>query len=102
MRKEAKHVKGILDGILSKLETSTRKGNAVSEAWAEAADEKTRAHARPVSIKNGVLTVVVQDSVWLYKLLLEKQKLLEKFNEKYAGRKKAADMRFRVGASEFS
>lgn len=102
MKKEARHVKGILDGILSKLETGKRKGNAVSEAWMKAAGEETRAHARPVNIKNGVLTVVVQDSVWLYKLLLEKRKLLERFNENYPGRKKAADMRFRVGASEFS
>lgn len=101
MKKETRHVRSILDGLISKLETGAKKGNAITEAWNGAADEETKAHARAVSLKGGVLTVVVQDSVWLYKMLLEKKKILGKFNDNYSGRKKAAEIKFRVGASEF-
>ena len=101
MKRDARHVRSILDGLISKLETGAKKGNAILDAWNASADETTRAHARAVSLKGGVLTVVVQDSVWLYKLLLEKKSVLNRFNDNYSGRKKAAEMRLRVGASEF-
>lgn len=100
-RKEAKHVRSILGDILSRLETNAKKGSSVGEAWHAATDDQTRAHARAISLKNNVLTVVVRDSVWLYKMMLEKKSLLERFNGNYKGRKKAADIKFRVGASEF-
>ncbi|MEA3488741.1 MAG: DUF721 domain-containing protein [Candidatus Omnitrophota bacterium] len=99
MRKRGtKHVKGILDGLLRKWEKGTvRKGDAVRSAWAAAAGEKDRQHARPVNLKNGVLMVIVENSSWLYKFTLERRDLLEKFNESYTGRKKAQDIRFRIG-----
>lgn len=101
MKREAKHVRSVLDGLISKLETGAKKGNAVLEAWNASIDEKTRMHARAVSLKGTVLTIVVQDSVWLHKLTMEKRNILRKFNENYSGRKKAAEARFRVGAAEF-
>lgn len=100
MKKETKHVRGILDGLLRKIESGAKKTTAVSEAWIEAADEETKAHARPVCLKNGIMTVAVENSVWMYKLMLEKKEIIRKFNEKYSGRKKATEIRFRVGAAE--
>ncbi|MDD3088562.1 MAG: DUF721 domain-containing protein [Candidatus Omnitrophica bacterium] len=97
MKKEARHVRGILGGILSRLEKGASKTNAISEAWCAAADEETRDHARPVSMKNGVLVVLVRDSVWLYKMTLNKKRMLKEFNDHYKGRKKALEIRFRVG-----
>lgn len=100
MKREAKHVRGILDELLRKIETGAKKTNAVSEAWRDAIDEEIRAHARPISMKNGVLMIAAQDSVWAYKLMLEKKEIIKKFNEKYTGRKKATEIRLRVGAAE--
>ena len=63
-----------------------------------ATSEEIREHARPASFKNGILLVIVANSAWLYKLSLEKKTTLEKFNEEYAGKRKAEDIRFRVGS----
>jgi predicted nucleic acid-binding Zn ribbon protein len=100
-RKDAKHVGGILDGLINKLEKGTvKKGNAIRIAWIAACGEETGKHARPVSLKNGVLMVIVDNSVWLYKLTLEKLDLKNKFNNVYTGRKKVDNIRFRVGSTD--
>ena len=98
MKRDAKHVKGIVEGLIQRWEQgAVKKTNAVMEAWCEAVEEKTKKHTRPVSLKNGVLMVIVENSSWLYKLTLEKKRTIEKFNEGYPGRKKVKDIRFRVG-----
>ena len=97
--KNARHVSGILDGLIARWETGTvKKGNAIRKAWRAASGEETSKHSRPVSLKNGVLMVIVEDSVWLYKLTLEKFTIKNKFNNTYTGRNKANDIRFRVGS----
>ena len=101
MRKnDARHMRGIIDGLLQKLEKGAVKGGAVFRAWEAATGEEARAHARPVSLKKGKLMVIVENSPWLYKLTLEKRGILKKFNEQYTGRKKADDIRFRIGDPE--
>ncbi|RKY42162.1 MAG: hypothetical protein DRP85_03880 [Candidatus Makaraimicrobium thalassicum] len=98
MRDRTRHIKGILDGLLGKWEKGTvKKGDAVRAAWAATAEEEARKHARPVNMKNGILMVIVESSSWLYKFTLEKKDILERFNENYKGRKKATDIRFRIG-----
>jgi predicted nucleic acid-binding Zn ribbon protein len=100
-RQDARHVKSIIENLLGQWEKrAVKRGDAVGKAWKDATTEETREHARPVSFKNGILMVIVENSSWLYKLTLEKRKMLEKFNEIYAGRKKAQDIRFRVGSME--
>jgi predicted nucleic acid-binding Zn ribbon protein len=95
------HVKGVLDGLLKKWEqTHVKKGGAVKEAWGYAVENSAKEHARPVSLKNGILMVVVEDTSWLYKLTLDKRNILARFNEKYSGRKKPKDIRFRIASLE--
>ncbi|NQT32114.1 MAG: DUF721 domain-containing protein [Candidatus Omnitrophica bacterium] len=97
--KDAKHVGGILDGLIRKWEQGTvKKGNAVMEAFSKAAEEETKKHAKPVSLKKGVLVVIVENSSWLYELTLKKREFLKKFNESYTGKIKAKDVRFRIGS----
>ena len=99
MEKNTRHVKGIVDGLLRKLENTTaKKANAVKKAWAESVTEDIKKHARPVSFKKGVIVVIVENSSWLYRLTLEKRDILDRFNEKYIGRKKAHDIRYRIGS----
>lgn len=98
-KKEAKHVRGIVDSLLKKWETGKlKKGNAVKEAWEKALEEEEKKHAHPLSLKKGVLMVIVEDSTWLYVLTLRKNKIIEKFNSSYTGRNKVFDIRFRVGS----
>ena len=101
MRKKTpheKHLKGIVNSLLRKWEKGiAKKGSAVIEAWSSAAGKNAEVHTRPVSLKKGILVVAVDNSTWLYKLTLEKKRILKKFNEKYTGRIKAKDIRFRIG-----
>ena len=98
-RSNARHIGKVLDGLLRKWEKGTvKKGDAVRTAWMAATKEETRKHARPISLKKGTLVVLVENSSWLYELTIEKKDILGKFNENYTGRKKAGDIRFRVGA----
>ncbi len=98
MKNDARHVRGIIDGLLARWQQGPqKKASAVIAAFSDAAGEEATKHARPVSLKNGILMVIVDNSPWLYKLTLEKKKILKKFNEKYTGKKKARDIRFRIG-----
>ncbi|MGB2601012.1 MAG: DUF721 domain-containing protein [Candidatus Omnitrophota bacterium] len=100
-RNGPRHVKGIIDGLIAKWEKgAVKKAGAIGTAWVAAVDVETKEHTRPVSFKNGTLVVLVEDSTWLYKLTLDKRVTIAKFNEKYSGRKKAKDIRFRVGSLE--
>ncbi|HPN72386.1 MAG TPA: DUF721 domain-containing protein [Candidatus Omnitrophota bacterium] len=93
------HVKQVLDGLIARWEKDrVKKGGAVAEAWAHAAGEDGKKHSKPVSLKNGTLVVLTEDSSWLYRFTLEKRTILSRFNEKYGGRKKPADIRFRIGS----
>ncbi|MFH1878712.1 MAG: DUF721 domain-containing protein [Candidatus Omnitrophota bacterium] len=95
---EEKHVKRVVDGLLLRWEKEIpKKGNAVLSAWEEAVNSGERGHSQPVSLKKGVLLIVVESSAWLYRLTIEKKKILEKFNKSYTGRKKAEEIRFRGG-----
>ena len=98
MKKQPGHVKGILDGLLSKWEKQTvKRANALFKAWVQVVPEKERIYTKPVSFKKGTLLVIVENSTMLYKLTLEKRIILKKINEAYVGRKKVADIRFRIG-----
>lgn len=96
--KAARHVGNIIEDLLHKWQAGpSKKADAVRTAWREAVEKEAKGHAAPVNFKRGILTVIVKDSVWLYKLTLEKKNILTRFNEHYAGRVKARDIRFRVG-----
>ena len=93
---------GILDGLIAKWEQGTvKKGNAVRMAWIAASGEETAKHTRPVSLKNGVLMIIVENSSWLYTLTMTKGAIMNKFNNVYTGRKKVNNIRFRVGSIDF-
>lgn len=100
-KRGAEGIKDVVGSFLKKLEGgAAKKGNAVVEAWQSVAGDSAKDHSQPVSFRRGKLVIVVENSVWLYKMTLEKRILLKKFNEKYEGRKKAEEIRFRVGVVE--
>ena len=100
-KKNTEHVRGLVSGIIGKLEKgSVKKANAVTDAWCRAVDDNVKGHAKPVSFKKGVLVVIVESAPWLYQLTFNKKKILEKFNSEYTGRNKGVDIRFRVGELE--
>ena len=100
MKRPAKRIDGVVSDLIQKWQTTKLgKADAVRGAWKKAAPEESQPHAQPVSFKYGVVMVIVENSSWLYRLTMEKRTILERFNENYTGRKKAVDIRFRVGES---
>lgn len=101
MRRGLTRVDDILKGLVERLEkTGLEKGNETRNAWAKAAGEEAVVHTQPLSFKKGVLMVIVENSVWLYKLTVEKKGIIKRFNEEYQGRQKLVELRFRVGEIE--
>jgi predicted nucleic acid-binding Zn ribbon protein len=99
MKKEPKRLGNVADSLIRKWKSrKAERGQAIKTAWAEATSEEEKKHAQVVNYRNGILTVIVENSPWLYKLTLEKRELLKKFNSRYTGRKKAQDIRFRIGS----
>ena len=95
--KTNKHVKEIVSGLLQKWEK--RSTNKIMKTWEEVAGEGAR-KTKPVKIDKGTMVVVVENSSVLYKMTMEKKKLIEEFNKKYVGKKKLKDIRYRVGVIE--
>ncbi|HOJ92101.1 MAG TPA: DUF721 domain-containing protein [Dictyoglomaceae bacterium] len=52
------------------------------EQWDKVVGETLALHTKPAYVKNGVLYVYVDSSVWVQELSLFKPKLMEKINEK--------------------
>lgn len=48
--------------------------------WDKIVTKKASRHARPLSIKNNTLIVVVNNSAWLHQLTLKKVQILKKIN----------------------
>jgi predicted nucleic acid-binding Zn ribbon protein len=98
-RNRSSHVRNIVEGLISKWDKETgKKGGAAREAWTYAVDEEIRKHTKPASLKKGTMLVIVEDTSWLYRLTLEKRNILARFNEKYTGRNKPSEIRFRIGS----
>ncbi|MGB2630379.1 MAG: DUF721 domain-containing protein [Candidatus Omnitrophota bacterium] len=98
-RRETKHLEGIVGDLLRKWKDGkVRRAGAVMTAWEAAVSGDLRIRMRLGNYRNGTLIVIVENSSWLYKLTLERKKILEKFNAHYTGRKKAKDIRFRIGS----
>ena len=100
--RQPRHLDDIVGSLLRKLEGgSGKKGSAVREAWMKAVGEVALGQTQPVSFKKGTLVVIVENSTWLYKLTMEKRKIIKIFNEHYSGRQKVENIRFRVGKTDF-
>jgi len=64
--------------------------------WDGVVGKKIAEHARPFSIKKGILLVMVTDSIWLQELEFKTEGIKEKLNSKLQ-RKAIKKIRFRVG-----
>jgi len=64
--------------------------------WDAVVGKKIAEHARPFSIKKGILLVMVTDSIWLQELEFKTEGIKERLNNKLQ-RKAIKKIRFRVG-----
>lgn len=73
-----------------------REALGVWPAWEEAVGPEIAAAAKPVSLRDGVLTVHVRHTVWTQELSLQKAALLRRIQRMPAGAD-VRDLRFKVG-----
>lgn len=74
-----------------------REALGVWPAWEEAVGPQVAAAARPVSLREGILTVHVKNTVWLQELHMQRATLLRRVRRVPAG-SAVKGLRFRVGA----
>ena len=79
-------LKGVIKGIAEK---QSSPANEVFRLFKASLASRERRHVKCSVLKNGVLTVNVDSSVWLYQLSFKKEDLLKKIGIK--------DIRFRIG-----
>lgn len=68
----------------------------VIEEWPQIVGSELSAVTRADYISNGLLRVVVKDSVWAYHLSMMKPRLIEQLNH-YAGSRVVNDIFFQIG-----
>ena len=90
-------IKEVIDTIFT---TSTLPINfddmRIWKLWDGVVGKKIAEHARPFSIKKGILLVMVTDSIWLHELEYKTEGIKEMLNSKLQ-RKAVKKIRFRVG-----
>ncbi len=90
-------LKDIVKKIISGLEEREAEETDIVKIWERAVGKKASKHTKPVFLKSKRLIVTVSTSSWLYKLTLEKNKLIESINNDLKGKKKIKELQFRIG-----
>jgi predicted nucleic acid-binding Zn ribbon protein len=97
VKKEAVAIRDVVSDIIRKLETGRgSQAGILSASWAEAIGEKNVKHAKPVDVKDGILIVHVDSSVWIHKLSMDKQDIIMKMKNR-VGEGIVKDIKFRIG-----
>jgi len=90
-------LKDILKTVIGKLEEKEKAEETLKRIWEEVVGKAAAKHTRLVFIKSRRLVVNVSDSSWLYKLTLEKNDIIEKYNKKAEKKKRIKKLHFRIG-----
>ena len=90
-------LKDIVKKIISGLEEREAEETDIVKIWERAVGKKASKQTKPVFLKSKRLIVTVSTSSWLYKLTLEKNKLIESINNDLKGKKKIKELQFRIG-----
>ena len=87
----------IVKSVFEKLESGkilTRED--VEACWKGVVGETGYRHSRPVFLRKAVLTVWVDNSVWIQELTFKKRKSLKAL-QRFFGKDKISDIQFKIG-----
>ena len=77
------HIRQTLQGVIKGIETKHfSETSKIFRLFRKNLAAAERKHAKCIALRNGVLTVNVDSSVWLYQLSLKKETLLKKVSLK--------------------
>ncbi len=97
MSREITPIRDVLKNVFEKMEsgrTFTRED--IEERWKGLVGEAGFRHSRPVVFKKGILSVRVDNSVWLQDLSMKKRKILKGL-QRELGKDKISDIQFKIG-----
>ena len=98
-RKDAAPLSSILDAFLESLRIpNVAFLVSLRKRWADIAGPLVSRNATPLSLRNGVLTVVVRNHAWAQELQMSKTTMLERIRETAGERIPVSDLRFTVGS----
>ena len=92
------HIREVIDNITSTIPINFD-DIMIWKLWDGVVGEKIAKHARPSSIKRGILLVKVTDSVWVQELEFMAETIKDSLNSKLQ-REAIKKIRFRVGAPQ--
>ncbi len=96
-KSELRTLGGVVGSVLEDLGLGeVARAARVVEHWALAVGPEVASHSRPEGLRQGVLEVSVDSSVWCQQLQMLRPKLLEALREAL-GEEAPEDLRFRVG-----
>jgi predicted nucleic acid-binding Zn ribbon protein len=100
-RKDAAPLSSILDAFLESLRIPhVAFLVALRKRWPEVAGPLVSRNAIPLSLRNGVLTVVVRNHAWAQELRMSKTTMIGRIRETVGERIPVSDVRFTVGSLE--
>ena len=98
-RKDAAPLSSILDAFLESLRIPhVAFLVALRKRWPEIAGPLVSRNATPLSLRNGVLTVVVRNHAWAQELRMSKTTMIGRIRETVGERIPVSDIRFTVGS----
>ena len=90
-------IKDILKTVFERLESGkTYTREDIEVKWKEIAGETGFKHSRPIVFKKNILTVYVDNSVWMQELSMQKRKILKSL-QKELGKDRISDIQFKIG-----
>lgn len=90
-------LKNIVKKVIAKIEEKENEESDLLKIWRKTVGKRASGHTKPAFLKAKRLVVNVGNSSWLYKLTLEKGRLLQELNKNLKGRKKIRELQFRIG-----
>ncbi len=90
-------IKEVMKLVFEKIESGkTYTREDIETRWSGIVGEAGFKHSRPVVFKKSVLTVYVDNSVWMQELSMQKRKILKSL-QKELGKDRISDIQFKIG-----
>ena len=97
MKNNPTPIKDVLKSVFEKLESGkTYTREDIEAQWGRIAGEAAFRHSRPVVFKKDILTVYVDNSVWMQELSMQKRKILKGL-QRELGKDKISDIQLKIG-----
>ncbi len=90
-------IRDVLKSVFEKIESGkTYTREDVEARWSKIVGESGFRHSRPVVFKKNILTIYVDNSVWMQELAMKKRQILKSL-QKELGKDRISEIQFKIG-----